>query len=306
MCHRRKYSPQIIDSIRKYADIYPSNRELSKVVGVNEKVLSDLMYRNRITRSNNGSKGRVASINHDAFSKPNPNSDYWAGFIAADGCVMGDCLYINLQISDIDHLVKFYTFVGSNLKPRVSANGVYCRAAIKSSKITECLRNIYGITPQKSNSYSPVRITKDFIRGYFDGDGSLTVGSKQHGRASICGTRECISALSDNIPFKMSIYERPSGLNISLMGESTSIAFMLWIYSGGGDILDRKADSLIRVIRMLSDIKIKNVHKRVASFAENGELQVKDESVLDSLQDLANYSCLLAGYIKSKSTDGIK
>lgn len=39
--------------------------------------------------------------------------------------------------------------------------------------------------------------------------------------------------------------------------------------------------------------------KRVASFAENGELQVKDESVYDTLQDLANYACLLAGYIES-------
>lgn len=41
--------------------------------------------------------------------------------------------------------------------------------------------------------------------------------------------------------------------------------------------------------------------KRIASFAEQGELQVKDESVTDTLKDLANYSCLLAGYIKSKS-----
>ena len=40
--------------------------------------------------------------------------------------------------------------------------------------------------------------------------------------------------------------------------------------------------------------------KRIASFVENGELQVKDESVMDTLKDLANYSCLLAGYIKSK------
>lgn len=40
--------------------------------------------------------------------------------------------------------------------------------------------------------------------------------------------------------------------------------------------------------------------KRIASFAENGELQVKDESVTDTLRDLANYSCLLAGYIHSK------
>ena len=39
--------------------------------------------------------------------------------------------------------------------------------------------------------------------------------------------------------------------------------------------------------------------KRISSFVEQGELQVKDESVLDTLQDLANYSCLLAGYIQS-------
>ena len=40
--------------------------------------------------------------------------------------------------------------------------------------------------------------------------------------------------------------------------------------------------------------------KRIASFVEQGELQVKDESVKDTLQDLANYSCLFAGYIESK------
>lgn len=40
--------------------------------------------------------------------------------------------------------------------------------------------------------------------------------------------------------------------------------------------------------------------KRISSFINQGELQVKDESVLDTLQDLSNYSCLLAGYIKSR------
>jgi hypothetical protein len=42
--------------------------------------------------------------------------------------------------------------------------------------------------------------------------------------------------------------------------------------------------------------------KRIASFAEKGELQVKDESVTDTLRDLANYSCLLAAYIESQKT----
>lgn len=38
---------------------------------------------------------------------------------------------------------------------------------------------------------------------------------------------------------------------------------------------------------------------RIASFIQKGVLLVKDESVEDSLLDLANYCILLCGYIKS-------
>lgn len=39
---------------------------------------------------------------------------------------------------------------------------------------------------------------------------------------------------------------------------------------------------------------------RISTFIESGELLVKDESVEDTLLDLANYSALLAGYIGHK------
>lgn len=39
---------------------------------------------------------------------------------------------------------------------------------------------------------------------------------------------------------------------------------------------------------------------RICSFAENVQLQVKDESVEDTLIDLANYCLLFAAYLKSK------
>jgi hypothetical protein len=39
---------------------------------------------------------------------------------------------------------------------------------------------------------------------------------------------------------------------------------------------------------------------RLASFAQKGTFQVKDESVEDTLLDLANYCILMAGYLKSK------
>ncbi len=38
---------------------------------------------------------------------------------------------------------------------------------------------------------------------------------------------------------------------------------------------------------------------RLASFIERGVLLVKDETIEDSLLDLANYCVLLAGYIRS-------
>lgn len=39
---------------------------------------------------------------------------------------------------------------------------------------------------------------------------------------------------------------------------------------------------------------------RIGSFISKGTLEVKDESVMDTLKDLANYSALFAGYLQSK------
>jgi hypothetical protein len=39
---------------------------------------------------------------------------------------------------------------------------------------------------------------------------------------------------------------------------------------------------------------------RIVTFVNKGVLQVKDESVEDTLLDLANYCILMAGYIRSK------
>ncbi len=39
---------------------------------------------------------------------------------------------------------------------------------------------------------------------------------------------------------------------------------------------------------------------RIGSFVTQGSLQVNDESVTDTLVDLANYCILMAGYLRSK------
>ena len=42
---------------------------------------------------------------------------------------------------------------------------------------------------------------------------------------------------------------------------------------------------------------------RIGSFVSNGTLQVKDESVEDTLMDIANYAILFAGYLRSKKAE---
>lgn len=43
---------------------------------------------------------------------------------------------------------------------------------------------------------------------------------------------------------------------------------------------------------------------RIGSFITRGELQVRDESVQDTLHDLANYCALFSGYLESKKVRG--
>lgn len=47
-------------------------------------------------------------------------------------------------------------------------------------------------------------------------------------------------------------------------------------------------------------VRLTDKFSRIASFIQKGVLLVKDESIEDTLIDLANYCILFAGYIKSK------
>lgn len=47
-------------------------------------------------------------------------------------------------------------------------------------------------------------------------------------------------------------------------------------------------------------VRMKDKFARITSFVNKGVLMVKDESIEDTLLDLANYCILMAGYIKSK------
>jgi hypothetical protein len=118
------------------------------------------------------------------FSQDTPESFYWAGFIAADGCIKksrgNTQLKIEISVYDLVHLKKFVSaikFTGKieNVKWR-STNGVVAR--ITSKQIAQDLER-FNIVPRKTLIYTFPEwlinhpMVNHFMRGYFDGDGSV-------------------------------------------------------------------------------------------------------------------------------------
>lgn len=125
---------------------------------------------------------RKYNIDMNFFSEPNTINSYFAGFIAADGCITPKkhLVSFGLKSSDgyiLEELVKACGYEGS-----VGYNGTdYKRADLYIWGVKqwhEDLDKYYNITPRKSLTLMPPNITreediKSFIRGYIDGDGGI-------------------------------------------------------------------------------------------------------------------------------------
>lgn len=160
----------------------------------------------------------------DFFSRENEEAFYWAGFIAADGCVRIKTskysrlktLEIVLSARDSEHLIKFKEHIKAQnpVKIYTTKDGfINCRIKITSAKIFDDL-NKFGIIPRKSlvikfpKWLEKHHLVRHFMRGYYDGDGGYYIGKTDPKNLQmtmdICGTIQFLKV------FKR-IIERESG-----------------------------------------------------------------------------------------------
>ena len=117
--------------------------------------------------------------NTHAFDEYTEDSCYWAGFLAADGNVDSKGrIRLMLNYDDIGHLEKFKDFLAST--HTISSNTTdynRCSFEFTDREMCEVLDLNFNIIPNKSLSITfpkiPKQYLRDFIRGYFDGDGSV-------------------------------------------------------------------------------------------------------------------------------------
>lgn len=161
---------------------------------------------------NSHKQRRKYNVNDNFFETPNMVNCYYAGFIAADGCVRkysgkfveSYTLSFGLSAKDKDFLDNFLNAINYEGKIRKYENNgrKYVGVEIKSNKICEDLRNIFNITERKTHTLCPPNLSdKDlidaFICGYIDGDGAVYFSKNKDKQKkvgiSIVGTDKMLS-----------------------------------------------------------------------------------------------------------------
>jgi len=120
---------------------------------------------------------------------------YWLGFLYADGEIRSferHMLRLSLSRKDRDHILKFKNIISpeskiSNYKARIRETEYKAsRLTIVSKQIIQDLEKL-GCTQNKTltltfpnNSIVPQQLISHFIRGYFDGDGSIVARTKRN------------------------------------------------------------------------------------------------------------------------------
>jgi len=180
--------------------------EIGKRLGVSRmKVLRTLKENNIITERKTRPYKNFFNINF--FSEYNENSCYWAGFIMADGNIHSKRKLLSISLSSIDreHLEKFkkdIDFTGNigdyiTYDKRYKKYHKYSKITINGKWFVDDLKNNFSINPRKTFTTKFPNIPDDFIpsfiRGYFDGDGSIDY----RGNSKIIGTYELIKQIQE-------------------------------------------------------------------------------------------------------------
>lgn len=157
---------------------------------------------------------RIFDCNDNFLDELTPQSAWFLGIMASDGNISGTNRFSISQSGDhgfdmikhIQALLHHNGNVCTTKTNRLDAHSI----AITSPKLVSKMAE-YGIGPNKSLTLKfpyniPIELRRDFIRGYFEGDGSI--GVYHLGNTPKClvismyGTVEFIRGVSENVPLR--------------------------------------------------------------------------------------------------------
>ena len=208
-----------------------------------------------ITRPN----GTQAKINHNYFENiDSEHKAYWLGFIYADGSITkkvyekGSYTYrlrMELMFEDKYILEQMALDLESDLKPKEYYNDAShfegynkpkhtAYIMFSSKKMGEDLVKL-GVVPNKtlilkSLPSIPDNLMKHFIRGYFDGDGSVYLTKDNTIKTAFYGTHDFINSIQDFLIKELDLTKKKitdqKEANVSFVGMAKQESEKLYHY----------------------------------------------------------------------------
>jgi hypothetical protein len=209
---------------------------------------------------------------------------YFLGFLYADGCNLlhRNRISIGLHEKDYELLKRLNDLIlsGNDIKIvkqknvkghyindkfcRNSGNSIYLH--INSKYMSQKLNSL-GMIPRKSSivlfpTCVPSYLMNHFIRGYFDGDGSLITNKRQNGfsikiASSKCFCESMLNVIREHTGVKFGLYNEKDTYSVIILGGIySSKLFCDWIYKNSSIHMKRKYEKYL----MLCE-RIKTLHK---------------------------------------------
>lgn len=199
------------------------------------------------------------------FEELDEYSCYWGGFLAADGNVDSkNRIRLMLKYDDIGHLEKFKELLGSTHTIATNTNKYNrCSFEFTHKKIREDLERNFNIVPNKTDkllfpNHLSTEQLRHYIRGYFDGDGSIceSFSNKNSITATLyttfaSGCKEYADVLFKFLQETLQLrgnnqdYITKSQLKFNT---NDSIVLLNWMYSDCNVYLDRKYAMYKRIV----------------------------------------------------------
>lgn len=204
---------------------------------------------------------RKYQLNESFFEVLNEESTYWLGFLYADGYVRlkdeksGE-LKIKLKNTDKNHIDKFLLSIKSNhpIKCGKDNNSHFCQVSIYSNKMVKDLFS-HGCFNNKTQKIQMPDLDKKliphFVRGYFDGDGSIsnTRARPNSYVVSICSNKKFNKDVMNLLPnLKWYVYDKENYSVIKIFRKVDVLFFKDYIYSSKGLMLDRKYNKFKEIV----------------------------------------------------------
>ena len=312
----------------KVIDLYYSGfgcYKIAKIYKCSASSINNLLKSEGINTKKTPNDYRKFKLNQDYFNVIDSDiKAYFLGLIYSDGCISGTSLRLSLQEEDEYVLSKFLNEIGSESKlyfipKRKSSHKNQKLISISNIKMINDLHHL-GVTKKKSltikfpsNNQVPEKYLNHFIRGVFDGDGSIfkyerLVNGKKYieSGASIISSNEFILGLSNILKFG-NLYVTNNGKNsfLSFKKKTELRKIFDYLYKDSKIHLTRKYSKFLEILNIIENKKFFYSGEKISQHDLNDKIikiwdnlsQIKEQTDFNTQTILRN----IKGKIKTSN-----